>query len=47
MDGAGGVSRNWGAAEGRSLIISFTDRANDAHSMTVQRRQNVHYVPSL
>ena len=53
MDGAGGVSTGRGemmnrvAAQGRSLIISFTDRAHDVHSVTVQRSQNVNHVPSL
>ena len=28
-------------------VIPFTDWQSNAHSMTVQRGQNAHYVPSL
>ena len=31
----------------RVSLIPLTDRAQNAHSLTVQRGQNAHYVPSL
>ena len=31
----------------RKLLIPLTDWAHNAHSLTVQRGQNAHYVPSL